>query len=49
MEPIQVKILDLGYMTFYKKELVRTDDLQEMIQSPALAILIKHPTAGYIL
>lgn len=49
MEPIQVKILDLGYMTFYKKELVRTDDPEEMIQSPALAILIKHPSAGYIL
>lgn len=49
MENIQVKVLDLGYMTFYKKELVRTDDEKEMIYSPALAILIKHPTAGYIL
>ena len=26
METIQVKVLDLGYMTFYKKELVRTND-----------------------
>ena len=49
METIQVKVLDLGYMTFYKKELVRTNDDKEMIYSPALAILIKHPTAGYIL
>lgn len=49
METIQVKVLDLGYMTFYKKELVRTNDEKEMIYSPALAILIKHPTAGYIL
>lgn len=46
---IQIKILDLGYMTFYKKELVRTDDEKEMIFSPALAILIKHPDVGYIL
>ena len=31
METIQVKVLDLGYMTFYKKELVRTNDEEEMI------------------
>lgn len=48
-DDIQVKILDLGYMTFYKKELVRTNDEKELIFSPALAILIKHPDAGYIL
>lgn len=46
---IQFKILDLGYMTFYKKELVRTNDEKEMIFSPALAILIQHPTLGYVL
>jgi len=46
---IQLKILDLGYMTFYKKELVKTEQDQEMILSPALAVLIKHPQKGYIL
>lgn len=48
-DQIEIRILDLGYMTFLKKELVATPNPQEMIYSPALAILIKHPTAGYIL
>lgn len=48
-EKIQIKILDLGYMTFYKKELVQTEQEQEIILSPALAVLIKHPQKGYIL
>lgn len=48
-ENIQIKVLDLGYMTFYKKELVQTEQEDAIIFSPALAILIKHPEAGYIL
>ena len=48
-EAIQIKVLHLGYMTFYKKELVQTEQENALIVSPALAILIKHPTAGYIL
>ena len=45
-ENIQIKVLDLGYMTFYKKELVQTEQENAIIFSPALAILIKHPEAG---
>lgn len=46
---IRIKILDLGCMTFYKKELVQTKQEKEMIISPALAVLIEHPTLGYLL
>ena len=49
MNNIRLRILDLGEMTFPKKELICTSDAEAMIVSPALAVLIEHPTAGYIL
>lgn len=49
MRDLQLKILDLGEMTFFKKELICTPDPAELVVSPALAVLLRHPTAGYIL
>lgn len=49
MQNLSFRILYLGDMTFYKKELILTPDDQETVVSPAFAILIKHPTAGYLL
>lgn len=49
MSHLQLKVLDLGDMTFYKKELIATPDSTQMVVSPALAVLIRHPEAGWIL
>lgn len=49
MKQPRIRVLDLGNMTFYKKELVRTPDEEAMIVSPAQAVLIDHPDLGYIL
>lgn len=49
MEGLKLKILDLGDMTFSRNELIATTDFSEKVVSPALAVLIDHPTAGYIL
>ena len=46
---IRIKILDLGEMTFRKNELIQTNDALAMVVSPALAVLIDHPDAGYLL
>lgn len=49
MGRLQLKILDLGEMTFRKAELICTPDPTEMVISPTLAVLIRHPRVGYIL
>ena len=49
MKKTRVRILDLGNMTFSKKELVRTPDEAAMIVSPAQAVLIEHHELGRIL
>lgn len=48
-EKMRIKILDLGYMTFYKRELVQTEQAEALIMSPAVAVLIDHPVLGYVL
>ena len=49
MKKTRVRVLDLGNMTFSKKELVRTPDEAAMIVSPAQAVLIEHHELGRIL
>lgn len=49
MSSLRLKILDLGDMTFFKNELIRTSNPQEKVISPAQAVLIDHPLVGYIL
>lgn len=49
MDGLRLKILDLGEMTFFKKELICTPDPTEQVVSPALAVLLHHPSVGYIL
>lgn len=46
---LKIKVLDLGNMTFYKNELIKTDNENEMIVSPSYAILIQHPAIGNVL
>ena len=49
MQGLRLKVLDLGDMTFSKNELIQVRDPGEMVVSPALAVLIHHPEAGYLL
>lgn len=49
MKGLQFKMLYLGHILCRKDCLVRTDDKEEMIHSPMLSVLIKHPVLGNIL
>lgn len=49
MNGLQFKMLYLGHIHCKKDFLVRTDNTEEMINSPMLAVLIKHPSLGNIL
>lgn len=46
---MKISVLYLGRMEFPKFRLVQWDDEVEMIKSPAVAILIRHPTLGNLL
>ena len=46
---MKISVLYLGHMEFPKFRLVETPDAQEMVKSPAVAILIQHPTLGNLL
>ena len=46
---MKISVLYLGRMEFPKFRLVQWDDEVEMIKSPAVAILIQHPTLGNLL
>lgn len=46
---MKISVLYLGRMEFPKFRLVETPDEQEMVKSPAVAILIQHPTLGNLL
>ncbi len=46
---MKISVLYLGYMEFPKFRLIRTEDESEMVRSPAVAILIRHPTLGNLL
>lgn len=46
---MEVRILPLGGMDFPKHRLVRCQDPEEMLFSPAWAVLIRHPTLGNVL
>ena len=46
---MKISVLYLGHMEFPKFRLVQTPDEQEMVKSPAVAILIRHPTLGNLL
>ena len=46
---MKISVLYLGYMEFPKFRLVETPDENEMVKSPAVAILIQHPTLGNLL
>ena len=46
---MKISILYLGKMEFPKFRLVDWKDEGAMVQSPAVAILIQHPTLGNIL
>lgn len=46
---MKISVLYLGYMEFPKFRLVETPDEQEMVKSPAVAVLIQHPTLGNLL
>ena len=46
---MKVSVLYLGYMEFPKFRLVETPNEGEMVRSPAVAVLIQHPTLGNIL
>ncbi len=46
---MKISVLYLGHMEFPKFRLVETPDDQEMVKSPAVAILIRHPTLGNLL
>lgn len=48
MEGQKIKILDLGYMEMTKEELVAGGG-NATIRSPMTAVLIRHPTLGYVL
>lgn len=46
---MEVRILPLGGMDFPKHRLVRCQDPEKMLFSPAWAVLIRHPTLGNVL
>ena len=46
---MKISVLYLGHMEFPKFRLVETPDEQEMVKSPAVAVLIQHPVLGNIL
>ena len=46
---MKMSVLYLGRMEFPKFRLVQWEDENEMIKSPAVALLIQHPTLGNIL
>ena len=46
---MKISVLYLGRMEFPKFRLVQWEDEEEMIKSPAVALLIQHPTLGNIL
>ena len=46
---MRISVLYLGHMEFPKFRLVETPDEREMVKSPAVAILIQHPTLGNLL
>ena len=46
---MKISVLYLGHMEFPRFRLVETPDEQEMVKSPAVAILIQHPTLGNLL
>lgn len=46
---MKISVLYLGYMEFPKFRLVATPDERETVRSPAVAILIQHPTLGNLL
>ena len=46
---MKICVLYLGRMEFPKFRLVQWEDETEMIKSPAVALLIQHPTLGNIL
>ena len=46
---MEVRILPLGGMDFPKHRLVRCQDPEEMLFSPAWAVLIRHPTLDNVL
>ena len=49
MKGLQFKMLYLGHILCRKDYLVRTDNKEELIHSPMLAVLIQHPVLGNIL
>lgn len=49
MNGLQFKMLYLGHIYCKKDCLVRTEDQSEMIKSPMLAVLIRHPVLGNLL
>ena len=46
---MKISVLYLGRMEFPKYRLVACQDEEEMVYSPAVALLIQHPTLGNIL
>lgn len=46
---MKISVLYLGHMEFPKFRLVQWDNEEDMVNSPAVAILIQHPTLGNIL
>jgi glyoxylase-like metal-dependent hydrolase (beta-lactamase superfamily II) len=49
MEGLQFKVLYLGGTYIHKNDLVKTNNVEEIVISPHYAILIKHPQLGNIL